>query len=91
MLPNGMAGVVSHHECRVWYKNLPDHRDHLYKCIDSVGRLNRIFVVRAEFFRRQSVMAFVDRREQLLPEAGRRVKGSTCKIKESIIGGEACH
>jgi hypothetical protein len=63
MLLNGIAGVEFHH-------------DHLCKCIFSDGRLNRI--ARTEFFRRQSVMSFVDRREQLLAEAGRRVKGGTC-------------
>jgi hypothetical protein len=40
-------------------------------------------MVRTDFFRRQSVMSFADRREQLLPEAGRWIKGGTCKIKES--------
>ena len=64
---NGIAGVEFHHEHRVLYKSLPKHRDH--KCIFSDGRLNRI--ARTEFFRRQSVMSFADRREQLLAEAGR--------------------
>jgi hypothetical protein len=36
-------------------------------------------------------MPLVDRREKLLAEAGRWLKGSTSKIKESTIGGEACH
>jgi hypothetical protein len=89
MLPNGIAGVEFHHEHRVWYKSLPEYHDHLYKCIFSDGWLNRI--ARTEFFRRQSVMSFVDRREQLLAEAGRWVKDGTCKIKGSTIGGEACH
>jgi hypothetical protein len=60
MLPNGIAGVEFHHEHRVLYKSLPEHHDHLYKCIFSDGRLNRI--ARTEFFRRQSVMSFADRR-----------------------------
>jgi hypothetical protein len=89
MLPNGMAGVEFHHEHRVFDKSLPEHHDHLYKCIFSEGRLNRI--ARTEFFRRQVVMSFVDRREQLLAEDGRCVKGGTCKIKGSTIGVEACH
>jgi hypothetical protein len=79
MLPNGIAGVEFHHEHRVLYKSLPEHHDYLYKWIFSDGRLNRI--VRPEFFCRQSVMSFVDRWEQLLAEAGRWDKGSTCKIK----------
>jgi hypothetical protein len=53
--------------------------------------LNRIAVVRTEFFCRQSVMPSVDSREQLLLEAGRWVKGGKCKIKESTIDREACH
>jgi hypothetical protein len=97
MLPNGIAGVEIHHEHRVLYKSLPEHHDLLYKCIFSKGRLcifsegrlNRI--VRTEFFCRQSVMSFVDRREQLLAEAGKWVKGGACNIKESTICGEACH
>jgi hypothetical protein len=89
MLPNGIAGVEIHHEHRVLYKSLPEHRDYLYKCIFSDGSLNRM--ARTEFFRRQSVMSFVDRREQVLAEAGRWVKGGTCKIKELSICGEACH
>jgi hypothetical protein len=36
-------------------------------------------------------MLFVDRREQLLAEAGRWVKGGTCKIKGLTIGVEVCH
>jgi hypothetical protein len=89
MLPNGLAGVEFHHEHRVLYKNLPVHQDHLYRCIDS-GRLNRVVAVRAEFYRRQSVMSFIDRRE-LLAQADRWVKGGTSKVKESVIGGKACH
>jgi hypothetical protein len=91
MLPIGMAGVEFHHEHRVLYKSLPEHHDHLYKLNGSGGRLNRIVVVRTELFCRQSVMPFVDRREQLLAEAGKWVKGGTCKIKESTIGGNAYH
>jgi hypothetical protein len=53
--------------------------------------LNRIVVVRTEFFCRQSVMPSVDSREQLLLEAGRWVKGGKCKKKESTIDREACH
>jgi hypothetical protein len=34
-------------------------------------------------------MPFVDRREQLLAETGRRVKGGTSKVKGSAIGEEA--
>jgi hypothetical protein len=79
MLPNGIAGVEFHHEHRVLYKSLPEHNDHLYKRICSDGRLNRI--ARTELFRRQSVMSFADRREQLLTEAGRWVNGGMCKIK----------
>jgi hypothetical protein len=71
MLTNGMAGAEFHHEHRVLYKNLPEHHDHLYKCIGSDSRLNRIVIVRAESFCRHSVMPFVDRREQSLAEAGR--------------------
>jgi hypothetical protein len=82
MLPNGIAGVEFHHGHRVLYKSLPEHHAHLYKCVFSGGRLNKI--ARTEFFRRQSVMSFADRREQLLAEAGRWVKGGTCKDK--IIG-----
>ncbi|SAM04391.1 hypothetical protein [Absidia glauca] len=89
MLPNGIAGVEFHHEHRVLYKSLPEHNDHQYKCIFSDGRLNRF--ARTEFFRRQSVMSFADRWEQLLAEAGRLVKGGACKIKESTICWEACH
>jgi hypothetical protein len=89
MLPNGLAGVEFHHEHRALYKSLPEHHDHLYKCIFSDGMLNRI--ARTEFFLRQSVMSFADRREQLLAEAGRWVKGGTCKIKESTICGKYCH
>jgi hypothetical protein len=33
-------------------------------------------------------MSFADRREQLLAEAGRWVKGGTCKIKESAYVGK---
>jgi hypothetical protein len=69
MLANEREGVESHHEHRVLYKSLPEDHDHLYKCIFTDGMLNRI--ARIEFFRRQSVMSFVDRREQLLEEAGR--------------------
>jgi hypothetical protein len=68
MLPNGIAGEEFHHERRVLYKSLPEHHDHLYKCIFSDGKLNRI--ARTEIFRRQSVVSFADRREQLLAEAG---------------------
>jgi hypothetical protein len=53
--------------------------------------LNRIVVVWTEFFYHQSVMPFVDRREQLFAEAGRWVKGDTSKVKGSTIGKEACH
>jgi hypothetical protein len=42
MLPNGIAGVEFHHEHRVLYKSLPKHHDHIYKCISSDDRLNRI-------------------------------------------------
>jgi hypothetical protein len=62
-LPNGVTGVEFHHEHRILYKSFPEHHDHLYKCIGSDGRLNRI-VVSTEFFCRQSVMPFVDCREQ---------------------------
>jgi hypothetical protein len=48
-------------------------------------------IARTEFFRRQSVIPFADRQEQLHSEAGRWVKGGTCDIKESVICGEACH
>jgi hypothetical protein len=80
MLPNGISGVEFHHEHRVLYKSLPEHHDHPYKCIFSDGRLTRI--AKIEFFRRRSVMSFAGRREQLLAEAGRWVKGGTCKIKK---------
>jgi hypothetical protein len=66
MLPTEIAGVEIHHEHRVLYKSLPKHHDHLYKFIFSDGKLNRI--ARTEFFRRQSVMSFADRQEQLLAE-----------------------
>jgi hypothetical protein len=89
MLPDGMAGAEFHHEHRVLYKSFPEHHDHLYKRIFSNGRLNRI--ARIEFFRRQPVMSFADRREQLLAEAGWWVKGGTCKFKESTKCGEPCH
>jgi hypothetical protein len=89
MLPSGIAGMEFHHEHRVLYKSLPEYHDHLCKCIFSDGRLSRI--ARTEFFRRQSVMSFADRREQFLAEAGRWVNGGTCKIKESTICEEACH
>jgi hypothetical protein len=39
-------------------------------------------IAKTEFFRRQSVMSFADRREQLLAEAGRWVKGGMCKVKK---------
>jgi hypothetical protein len=63
---NRIAGVEFHHEHRVLCKSLPKHHDHLYKCISSDGRLNRIS--RTEFFRRQSVMSFADRQERLLAD-----------------------
>jgi hypothetical protein len=50
-----------------------------------------IRIARTEFFRRQSVMSFADRREQLLAETGMWVKGGTCKIKESTLCGKTCH
>jgi hypothetical protein len=81
MLSDGMAGAEFHHEHRVWYKNLPEHHDHLYKCIGSDGRLIRIVIVRAEFFCCQSVMPIVGCWEKLLAEAGRWVKGSTGEVK----------
>jgi hypothetical protein len=87
MLPNGIAGVGFHHGHRVLYKSLSEHYDYLYKNIGSGGTLNRIVVVRIEFFCRQSVMPFVDRRE-LFAEAGRWIKSGTCKLKGSIIGGK---
>jgi hypothetical protein len=90
MLPNGTAGVKFHHEHRVLNKGLPEHHDHLYKCIGSGGRLNRIVVVRSELFCRQSVMPFVDRQE-LLTKADRWVKGGTSKVKGPTIGGRDCH
>jgi hypothetical protein len=45
-----------------------------------------IVFVRTEFFCRQSVMPFFDRRDSA--EGGRRVQGGKCKIKESTIGGK---
>jgi hypothetical protein len=89
MLPKGIAGVEINHEHRVLYRSLPEHHDHLYKCILSDGRLKRI--ARSEFFRCQSVMSFADRQEQLLAEAGRWVEGGTCNIEESTICGKTCH
>jgi hypothetical protein len=55
------------------------------------SRSNRIIVVKAEFFCHELVMSFLDRPEQPLAEADRWVKGCTCKIKGSAIGGETCH
>jgi hypothetical protein len=91
MLPNGMAGVEFHHEHRAVYKNLLEHDDYLYRYISSDDRLNRIVVVWADFFYRQSVMPFVDRREQLFADSGRWVKGDTSKVKGSTIGKKASH
>jgi hypothetical protein len=91
MLPNGRAGVEFHREHRVLYKSLPEHHDYLYKYIFSDGRLNKVVVVMTESFCCQSIMSFVDRREQLLAEADRWVKGGTRKIKGSTICGKACH
>jgi hypothetical protein len=86
-----MAGVELNHEHRVLYKSLPEHHDYLYKFIGSGGRLNWIVVVRFEFFCWQAVMPFVDRRKQLLEEAGWWVKGGTGKVNGSTIDMEVGH
>jgi hypothetical protein len=82
MLANGMAGAEFQREHRVLYKSLSEQHDYLYKGIGSDVRLNMIVVVRVDFFCRQSVVPFVDRREQLFAETGSWVKGGTCEIKD---------